>query len=364
LQSRSFAELTYTTTETVSPGEIRINFLNDIPDPNFIDRDVAIDRIEINGVAYETEGSEVFSTGTYNSNGDLVPGFLGSEVLQTNGYFQYGEPAPTDPNTITLLVAGSTANEIITLEISGQVVATWNLADNGGQAGNLDVGNFIPLTFTADDPIEASDVRINFTNDRYEPDNGIDYNVAVDRIEIDGIAYETEAPTTWSTGTWRPEIGVVPGFVESQILTSNGYFQFLFDPGTNNGGLQDGDVIQLVNVQFDTARLRALGNDAFTWTSNGDDTRWTYLNPDGDNQFQLRNVANGRYLDGDQFDVDTASSSSNFGTTWEFQEVAAGEFHLYNVAYDRIVNALGSIATVNYDSGTTELNDRWTIQVV
>ena len=68
--------------------------------------------------------------------------------------------------------------------------------------------------------------RIVFLNDEYDPANGVDRNLLVDFIEVDDVRYETEAPTTFSTGTWLPEDGLVAGFRESEVLHSSGYFQF------------------------------------------------------------------------------------------------------------------------------------------
>ena len=241
LLARNFIEFSFIAEGVVEPGDVRVNFLNDSFDPaTGIGRDVAIDRIEINGVVYETEDPSVFSTGTYSAAG-LVPGFLESEVLQTNGYFQYAEPAVIDPNLVRIRAAGTTGLEIFNLEIAGTVVATYDLSELGGQAGDLATGNFIELTYASPVAVSASDVRINFINDVYDEANGIDYNVGIDNIKIGDTVYETEAPTTYSTGTWEPVIGVVPGFKQSEVLTNAGYFQYLFDPAANNDPVAEAD---------------------------------------------------------------------------------------------------------------------------
>ena len=63
--------------------------------------------------------------------------------------------------------------------------------------------------------------------------NGIDRNVRIDAIAIDGIRFETEAPDVFSTGTWKPEDGIVPGFRQDEFLHTDGYFQYA---DTNPGG--------------------------------------------------------------------------------------------------------------------------------
>ncbi|MFK8113167.1 MAG: DUF4347 domain-containing protein [Rubripirellula sp.] len=130
------------------------------------------------------------------------------------------------PTTIKIFAAGSTANEIIELEIAGVVVASFNMAANGGSAGDYQSRNFIELTFESQAAVAASDVRVNFVNDLYDPANGIDFNVRIDRIEIDAVAYETEDPSVFSTGTWLSGVGITPGFKLSEALHGNGYFQF------------------------------------------------------------------------------------------------------------------------------------------
>ncbi|MFK7769057.1 MAG: Ig-like domain-containing protein [Mariniblastus sp.] len=263
LTARNFTEFSFVTSETVTPADVRVNFLNDSYDPiTQTGRDVAIDRIEIDGVAFETENPAVFSTGSY-VNGVLTSGFLETEILQTNGYFQYAEPVVADPSLLTIRAAGATGNEIISLEIAGTVVATYDLALLGGQAGDLATGNFIELTYQADGPINASDVRINFVNDVYDEAAGIDYNVGIDNIKIGDVVFETEAPTTYSTGTWLPEDGVVPGFRQSEVLTNAGYFQYLFDPSGNTTPVA-------ANDEFSTTLNTAVSGNVLTNDSDQD----------------------------------------------------------------------------------------------
>ena len=110
--------------------------------------------------------------------------------------------------------------------IAGVVVATYNIGENGGIVGDYNGRRFIELTYETPEVIQASDVRINFVNDFYDPDNGIDNNVKIDRIQIGAVVYQTEAPTVFSTGTWTAVDGITPGFRLSEVLHGAGYFQF------------------------------------------------------------------------------------------------------------------------------------------
>ncbi|MEZ6116959.1 MAG: carbohydrate-binding domain-containing protein [Pirellulaceae bacterium] len=69
------------------------------------------------------------------------------------------------------------------MEIAGEIVATFNVGDYGAVIGDYAARNFVEMSFTSLVPVVASDVRINFINDTYDPANGIDYNVRVDRLK-------------------------------------------------------------------------------------------------------------------------------------------------------------------------------------
>ncbi|HBJ37281.1 MAG TPA: hypothetical protein DDZ51_21515 [Planctomycetaceae bacterium] len=182
------------------------------------------------------------SNGTVSLSGDLLvytpnEGFFGQDSFTYTIADRIGNTSSatvgitvldseTAFNTIKVFAAGSTGNEIITLEIGGQVVGTYLMSDFGGQAGDLGRRSFVEISYFAEGPINFSDVRINFVNDVFDVANGIDYNVAIDRIEIGLIGFETESSSVLSTGTWVSGLGLVPGFWQNEILHANGYFQY------------------------------------------------------------------------------------------------------------------------------------------
>ena len=156
-------------------------------------------------------------------------------VLSENAQLEY---QPLEPRlalaNIQVIAAGVTNQEIINLQIDGQVVRTWT-----NLGGNAYAGQYVTLAHTVNGSVTPDRVRVGFTNDFYDPANSIDRNVRVDAILIDGVRLETELPTVWSTGTWKPEDGVVAGFRQSEYLHSNGYFQY---PGS---GGNTGSVVQI-----------------------------------------------------------------------------------------------------------------------
>ncbi len=223
-----FVRFSYTTDQDVEPGQIRIAFTNDVYDEAAgIDRNVRIDRIVVDGETIETASAEVFSTGTWKSADGIVPGFGRGDILHANGFFQFpasqvgepGTPGAADGSDIQVAARGSEGTERFNLVINGRMVATFDatLADQ-------------TFSYTHTDTVSASDVRIEFFNDRWEPEAGIDANLIVDKINVDGIDYQTEAPTVFSTGTWKAADGIVPGNRESETLHTNGFFQFADAP--------------------------------------------------------------------------------------------------------------------------------------
>ena len=131
----------------------------------------------------------------------------------------------SDSTRIAIFATGTTANEIVELEISGVVVATYDLGENGTVVGDYAARNFVELVYESEAAVAAADIRINFVNDFFDREAGIDSNVRIDRIEIDSTVYQTEAPTVFSTGTWLSGVGITPGFQMSEVLHANGYFQ-------------------------------------------------------------------------------------------------------------------------------------------
>lgn len=203
-------------------NEIRINFVNAIYNPaQGIDNNLGVDWIRVDGVQYETEAPEVYSTGTWAPGVGIVPGFKQSEILHGNGYFQYADNSGSgDGSTIRIFASGDTGDEQMELQIDGVTVATYGSIPTGGDV----------YTFVADDVITADQIRVAFVNAEWAP--GYDQNLLIDRIEIDGVTFETEDPSVFSTAGWAPGVGLTSGFLEQEKLFANGHFQFDAPPQT------------------------------------------------------------------------------------------------------------------------------------
>ncbi|MFN3194103.1 MAG: carbohydrate-binding domain-containing protein [Aureliella sp.] len=211
-----FVKLSYYSSTPVDSSEVRIVFTNDLFDPeNGIDRNVRIDKIVVDGETIETESPDVFSTGTWKPEDGVVPGFRESEFLHSNGYFQYPSRGGSIGSEIEIRVKGDEGSEQFNLILKGEVVGTFGVSQQ-----------FQTIRFTASDAVSADDVRIEFFNDDFRPEDGVDANLTVDFITIDGEKFETEDASVFSSGSYLPTDGIVPGFGRSDTLNGNGFFQY------------------------------------------------------------------------------------------------------------------------------------------
>ncbi|WP_083435096.1 DUF4347 domain-containing protein [Rhodopirellula islandica] len=226
--TRQFQTFTYNGAVDLAIDEVRVAFTNDLYQPEQgIDRNLVVDSITANGVTIESENANTFGTGTWQEEDGVAPGFRRSEWIHSNGYFQYTAPSTT--SSISIFAAGAENTETIELWIAGERAQTWQ---NIG--GDVDTGEFVQLDFDADTTVDISQIQIRFTNDLYDADGVIDRNVRIDRVELDGTSYQTEAEDVYSTGTWQAD-GLTPGFKQSEWLHTNGHFQYgttTTNPGT------------------------------------------------------------------------------------------------------------------------------------
>ena len=134
-------------------------------------------------------------------------------------------------STVQIFAAGTLGGEQLQLEIDGSVAQTFTVG-SGAESRN-----FQSFVFETSQTITADDVRIEFLNDFFDANTGTDSNLVVDAIVVDGIRFETEAPSVFSTGTFLDADGIQPGFRQSETLHANGFFQF--GGGSGGGGGSD-----------------------------------------------------------------------------------------------------------------------------
>lgn len=210
---------TYQADRYLGADSIRVEFLNDVNENGF-DRNLQVDRIEIDGVTFQSEDPAVFSTGTWLPGDGLVAGFRQNELLTSNGHFQYsafGYQAPTSgANTIDIIARGTTGDETMQLLIDGNVVQTYTNVST----------NLTTHTYSTNQSISADRIRVAFAYSTYAPEVGYDQDLIVDAIRINGQRFETEDPSTFSTGTYVEGQGISAGNFQTETLHSDGYFQY------------------------------------------------------------------------------------------------------------------------------------------
>ncbi len=120
----------------------------------------------------------------------------------------------TGHHTITLTARGTTGQEQINLNINGQTHANLTLTTT------LTTYEFTTTT-------AINNINIQFTNDGQQP---TDRNVYIDNITLNNTTYETEAPSTHSTGTYGRGTGCAPGNKSSSWLHCNGHIEYAIQP--------------------------------------------------------------------------------------------------------------------------------------
>lgn len=252
----TYTKYSYTASYNVSVGQLKVVFVNDGGS-----NDLFVDRIVVNGVTYQSEAPTTFSTGVYaNNKCQSSGGFFQKEKLSCNGYFRYADqpiasssptptpsvqptttPAPTPTplstpiptvtpspvptaiptptpgvGTVIEIYAAPAGTPIMELRINDQVVATYSVS-----GGNATLRNFVKYSYTYPGIIQTNQIKVAFTNDSGSND------IFIDRIVVNDITYQSEAPTTYSTGVYSGgKCQYQGGYFQKEKLGCNGYFQY------------------------------------------------------------------------------------------------------------------------------------------
>jgi len=99
-------------------------------------------------------------------------------------------------STVQIFASGTQGGEQLQLQIDGNVAETFEIGIG------TDILNDQTFFFETDETITADDVRIEFLNDSFNAATGADSNLIVDAIAVDGVRFETESSSTFSTGTF------------------------------------------------------------------------------------------------------------------------------------------------------------------
>lgn len=88
--------------------------------------------------------------------------------------------------------------------------------------GNPSIRQFVKYTYYSSDKVEVDQVKIKYTNDYHRGRE--DRNLMVDKIEIDGVTYQTEANNVYTKSARHT--GCHSGFRSKEWLYCNGYFAY------------------------------------------------------------------------------------------------------------------------------------------
>lgn len=199
----------------LTADQIRVAFVNDRYEPDTgLDYNLIVDRIVIDDLTFETEHPSVFGTGVWTGE-SFVPGFHETELLSGNGFFQFASLSGNPATTLDVVARGKTGAEIMRVSAEGAILAEFEVTQS-------------LQTYTVNSDIfsPGDDLRVEFVNDFYDPSAGVDRNLIVDQIRVDGVPYQTESPNVFSTGTITADGTAQPGFHQSEVLHTNGYFEF------------------------------------------------------------------------------------------------------------------------------------------
>ena len=127
-------------------------------------------------------------------------------------------------STVQIYAAGGSGQETLALRVDDQVVAEFT---NVG--GDASAREYIELEFETDQTITGGQVRIDFTNDAFDAATGLDRNLFIDRIVIDGVTHQTEGPSVFHTGLYENGGVSGPGFLATETLNINGSIFFSDD---------------------------------------------------------------------------------------------------------------------------------------
>ncbi|MEM8947466.1 MAG: carbohydrate-binding domain-containing protein [Planctomycetota bacterium] len=285
-----FQSFNYTHPTAVSANQIRVAFTNNGIAAGGGDRNLRVDRITVGGVNYESEATTTFSVGSFVPGVGCTSGNNETETLYCDGYFEYASGG----STIEIFAAGETNEETMELQVDGTTVATFT--NVGGDALTR---TFDSYRYTHPTPLSLSQVRVAFTNNGVAAGGG-DRNLSVDRISLDGQDFETEAPTTFSVGSFVSGIGCTSGNNETETLYCDGYFEYSQPAGSTFEIFAAGETNEeTLELQIDgstVATFENVGGDALAGTF--ETLRYTHTSAVTIDQIRVAFTNNGNAANG------------------------------------------------------------------
>ena len=120
-------------------------------------------------------------------------------------------------STVDVMAWGTTGEEVLVVTLNDDVVSETQM---------LPLAESSVITFEVPDNANPIDLKLEFRNDLYLPDQGIDRNLVIESFEFNGEDLFGDGDNIYSTGTWLDVDGISPGFGRGNVLHANGYMQY------------------------------------------------------------------------------------------------------------------------------------------
>jgi len=194
---------------------------------------------------------------TWNNN--TAVNFLFDGIAPDLGYKETPSANPGCSN-ITIWAAGDTNQEEMELYIDGQIVALWS--NIGG-----DFNNQVYQTYTYQHcgPVSFDCLMIKIVNG--DVVNGVDNNLRIDKVAINGIIKETESPDVYGEGVYIN--ACTNGFHQTEKLyCGSGFFVYGSSDSDQDGICNSADICpnfddKLIGTACDDSNPNTL-NDMYT----------------------------------------------------------------------------------------------------
>jgi|GEM_PF-4104845 len=194
---------------------------------------------------------------TWNNNAPV--NFLFNGAAPDLGYKETAASIPNCSNII-IWAAGDTNQEEMELYIDGQSVISWS--NIGGDFNNQ---VYQPYSYYHCGLISFECVTVKLVNG--DVINGLDYNLAVDKISINGVVKETESPDVYGQGTFIN--GCVNGYNQTEKLyCGSGFFTYGTADSDQDGICNSADICpnfddKLIGTSCDDNNPNTI-NDVYT----------------------------------------------------------------------------------------------------
>jgi len=234
-------------------------------------------------------------------------------------------------STVEVFAAGTTGEENLDIFLNGNYQTTFQ---NVG--GDVESRSFQRLVFETERTLTPADIGIAFGNDFFDSASGIDRNLLVDRIVVDGVTVETEDPRTLSTGIWDNGL-TGPGFYETELFNVNAIFTYA-DPVDGPGdqieftafGTTGDEIVNLVVSDEVVATFgfqRAGAAEVFSFVAEQDDLSIEDIRIEFINDFYdpVEGIDRNVKVNGFQL-TDTQSGLVRFASTLDADVLSSGIF--------------------------------------